>query len=137
MRYEESFGIIPLSKEQEEWKVFLIQHQRSSYWGFPKGHAEAGESPSEAACRELKEETNLDVVRLICEEPLTEQYQFLVGGKKVSKRVSYFVAEVSGEVILQTKEIQNGIWMPVKEALDRVTHKEGKSILAQVAKLLP
>jgi 8-oxo-dGTP pyrophosphatase MutT (NUDIX family) len=137
VKYEESFGVIPLSKKSGSWEVFLIQHNRGHYWGFPKGHAEAGETNEEAACRELKEETHLDVVRFMQSEPFVEQYQFLVEGKKISKRVSYFAAEVSGDVQLQLKEIQDGIWLPILTALDKVTHREGKSILSQVAKILP
>ena len=134
---EESFGVIPLSKARGRWEVFLIQHSRGRYWGFPKGHGEANETPEEAAFRELKEETNLDLVRYLQKEPLTEQYQFMKEGRRVFKKVTYFIAEVGGEVRLQQEEIQNGIWVPFPEALDKVTHSEGKSILAQVEKILP
>jgi bis(5'-nucleosidyl)-tetraphosphatase len=134
---DESFGIIPLSKAHGRWEVFLIQHNRGGYWGFPKGHAEAGETPHEAASRELKEETNLDFVSDLQTEPLSEQYYFMMEGRRVFKRVFYFIAEVTGEVKLQKNEIENGIWLPIHEAHERVTHPEGKSILTQVEKILP
>lgn len=137
MRQDESFGVIPLSKKNGEWEVFLIQHKGGRYWGFPKGHSEGKETPQEAAFRELKEETNLDVLACLQHKPLMEQYQFLIEGKRVFKRVFYFVAEVSGEVRLQEAEIQDGIWLPIAEALEKVTHSEGKAILSQVVKILP
>ena len=137
MKYEESFGVIPLNKERGRWEVFLIQHHRGGYWGFPKGHAEPGETPEQAAGRELKEETNLEIVRYLRKEPFIEQYQFSMVGKRVSKRVAYFAAEVSGKIELQKQEIQDGIWLPVAEALEKVTHSEGKSILSQVVNILP
>jgi 8-oxo-dGTP pyrophosphatase MutT (NUDIX family) len=133
---EESFGIIPLRKVLEGWEVFLIQHTRSRYWGFPKGHGEEGESPEQAAIRELKEETNLDLVRYLQDSPLEEQYSFRVEGRQVFKKVFYYVAEVEGEVILQKDEVQNGMWVSFHEALDKVTHAEGKTIVAQVGKIL-
>jgi 8-oxo-dGTP pyrophosphatase MutT (NUDIX family) len=133
---EESFGIIPLRKSAEGWEVFLIQHKRSRYWGFPKGHSEKGESPEQAAIRELKEETNLDVIRQLHPSPLEEQYYFRMEGRKIFKKVFYYVAEVGGEVILQTEEVQNGIWVSFAEALDKVTHAEGKSIVARVGTIL-
>lgn len=136
MRQDESFGVIPLSKKTGNWEVFLIQHRRGGYWGFPKGHSEGAETSEEAAFRELKEETNLDVIRCFEPKPLMEQYQFLIEGKRVFKRVFYFIAEVSGEVELQKEEIQNGIWLPLPEALEKVTHSEGKAILSQVLKTL-
>jgi 8-oxo-dGTP pyrophosphatase MutT (NUDIX family) len=133
---EESFGIIPLRKASAGWEVFLIQHNRSRYWGFPKGHGEEGETPAQSALRELKEETNLEVVHYLQEEPLEEQYTFRIEGRKVFKKVYYFIAEVEGEVILQKDEVQNGIWIPFPEAFDKVTHVEGKTIIAQVGKIL-
>jgi len=136
MRQDESFGIIPLRKREGGWEVFLIQHRGGGYWGFPKGHAEPNEAPFEAACRELKEETNLHCGRLLQEEPLREQYSFLIEGTRVFKRVTYFVAEVSGHVALQKTEINDGQWVPLKEGLDKVTHPEGKAILAEVIKLI-
>lgn len=137
MQKDESFGVIPLSKTQGQWEVFLIQHNRSGYWGFPKGHAEANETPQEAAFRELKEETNLDLVNLLNQEPLKEQYTFILERRRVFKQVSYFIAEVGGTVKLQQQEIHDGKWMPFPEAILQVTHQEGKSLLAQVEKMLP
>lgn len=136
MEKEESFGVIPLSKKSGEWRVFLIQHKKGRYWGFPKGHAEPGETPEQAAFRELKEETNLDIVHRLREEPFVEQYQFLKKGVRVEKRVVYFAAEVGGTVRLQQEEIQDGIWVPFPEALSKVTHTEGKTILSQIAEQL-
>jgi 8-oxo-dGTP pyrophosphatase MutT (NUDIX family) len=135
-RKEESFGVIPLNRKAGHWEVFLIQHTHARYWGFPKGHAESNETAEQAAFRELKEETNLDLVRYLQPEPLTEQYQFLLDGKRIYKKVHYFIAEVGGTVILQKEEVQKGIWVPFPEAIDKVTHKEGKTILLQVEKIL-
>ena len=137
MRQEESFGIVPLSYENGGWRVFLVQHYRgSTYWGFPKGHAEPGESPQQAALRELKEETNLGWVRWISTEPFVEQYSFSFEGKPIRKQVTYFAAEVSGTVALQPQEIQAGMWVSIAEARHQLTYPEGKSILLQVERAL-
>ena len=137
MRHDESFGVIPLrKKEGGKWEVFLIQHNKSGYWGFPKGHAEKGEEHIDAAFRELKEETNLELVNLLDETPLKEQYTFILDRKKVFKQVQYFVAEVDGEVKLQEQEIHDGEWVPFPKAIAQVTHQEGKTLLVQVEKML-
>ncbi len=137
MRKDESFGVIPLSRKKGYWEVFLIQHHRSGYWGFPKGHAEPNESPQEAAFRELKEETNLELIRLLQEEPLKEQYTFILDRRRVFKQVYYFIAEVGGKIKLQKGEIHDGMWLPFHEAIQKVTHQEGKTLITLVEKTLP
>lgn len=137
MRQDESFGVIPLSKAKGRWEVFIIQHNRSGYWGFPKGHAEANETPEEAAFRELKEETNLELKNFLQAEPVAEQYTFMMDGKRVFKRVFYFIAEVEGTIELQKQEIHDGKWVPFPDVYNQVTHQEGKALLTQVEKLLP
>lgn len=136
MRYEESFGVIPLRQQNGLWEVFLIQHNKGNYWGFPKGHAEEDETAVEAAFRELKEETNLDVIDCLTIDPFIEQYQFAIKGSPVLKRVSYFAAIVSGDVKLQNLEIQDGSWFVLNEAIEKITHPEGKTILMKIEKLL-
>ncbi len=136
MKQDESFGIIPLSKKKDQWEVFLIQHRSGGYWGFPKGHAEPNETPFQAASRELKEETNLDCAKLLWEKPLHEEYWFQFEGKRVFKTVRYFIAEVKGVIKLQKGEINSGIWLGFPQAIEKVTHQEGKAILKQVAHIL-
>jgi bis(5'-nucleosidyl)-tetraphosphatase len=136
VKKEESFGIIPLSKKDGVWRVFLVQLRHSRFWGFPKGHPEKGESPKQTAQRELKEETNLDVIRFIQESPLTEQYQFKSSGVPISKQVQYFLAEVEGEPALQSHEIRDGAWVTFQEFASKPTHAEGKAILKEVEKIL-
>ena len=136
MKYEESFGVIPVKKKDTEWEVFLIQHMKGRYWGFPKGHAEEGETQIEAAFRELKEETNLDPVNCMSMNPFVEHYQFIARGRRVSKRVCYYLAEVKGDVVLQPEEIYSGTWVSLEEGIEKITHKEGKAILKNVSEIL-
>lgn len=134
--YDQSFGVVPLSRVRDRWEVFLIKHKHGRYWGFPKGHAEKDESPQRAAARELKEETNLDIVRFLSREPLMEQYNFLHQQNRIYKKVYYFIAEVAGAVVLQKQEISDGSWLTLCEAHYRLTHSEGKAVLSQVESLL-
>jgi bis(5'-nucleosidyl)-tetraphosphatase len=132
---DQSFGIIPLLKK-DKWYVYLVLHKSSKYWGFPKGHANKDESPKIAATRELKEETNLDVVKFISDEALIETYDFTYKKQKISKKVLYFLAEVQGEIKLQKEEILDGNWFDLKEAKEKLTFPQAKNFCNQVEKII-
>ncbi len=133
----ESFGIVPLKRIDDVWNVFLILHKEGHHWGFPKGRKNPGEQPLEAAQRELLEETGLRITRVIAPEPLVEDYSFRHRGKPQSKRVSYFIAEVEGEVKLQVEEVREGKWIPLAKAGSALTFAEARAICEHVLKILP
>src|SRR5690606_5974555 len=60
---------------------------------FPKGHLEAGETPLEAAVREVEEETG---VKAWCDDP-TEFTTSYVNPSGVPRRVTWFVMRCSGQ----------------------------------------
>jgi bis(5'-nucleosidyl)-tetraphosphatase len=127
----ESFGIVPFSNEKGTWKVLLILHREGNHWGFPKGKANPGETPLEAATRELKEETGLIVATLLRERPMIEQYQFRRKKQFVIKMVQYFPALVQGHLQLQEEEIREARWLTIPEALQQLTFKEARHILQE------
>lgn len=136
MILESSYGILPLRKSEGIWRVLLIQHRTAGYWGFPKGHAEGSEEPKAAAIRELKEETNLDVVRFLSESILEEHYHFTKQGKCVDKKVLFFVAEVTGTVKLQALEVAHSKWVLLSEAVEKLTYETDKSICRRAMALI-
>lgn len=137
MKKDYSFGIIPLKKIKGEWYTLLIKHQRSAFWGFPKGHADDGESPYETAKRELFEETGLHIKKCLQEEPLTENYQFRAHGQWVDKTVVYFIGEVEeGDVVLQHIEVEEFCWIPLAEAEAKATFEQAKNICRQACQIV-
>ena len=108
--------------------VFLILHKSGNYWSFPKGHKEEGETPRQTAIRELKEETGLDVVEFLPCKPFSEEYSFMREGVKVHKKVEYFLAFVSKDVSLQKKEILDGKWFTIEQAVQVMTFPQSRSL---------
>ena len=132
----ESFGIVPLQKINGAWHVFLILHKEGHHWGFPKGRKNPGEDALQAAKRELFEETGLQVVKLLCEEPLIENYQFRHQRRLQHKKVCYYIAEVAGAIRLQPEEIREGKWLTLDQAREALSFPEAKAICDEASKLL-
>jgi 8-oxo-dGTP pyrophosphatase MutT (NUDIX family) len=132
---DQSFGIVPLQKENAIWKVFLVRH-KSGHWTLPKGHPELDETPLETAKRELFEETGLTVVQLFFTEPLIENYQFTSRNRPIHKQVDYYIAEVTGNVKIQEEEIQEGRWVDLANGQDLATYPQMKALLQRVLSML-
>lgn len=132
---ERSFGIIPLQKSYLRWKTLLVKHGKG-HWAFPKGHLNPNETPQEAAIRELKEETNLEVKQFLPLKPLREFYVFKREGILVEKIVTYYLAEVTGSVKLQEEEITDYRWVFFEEAIELATFPDSKDVARDAFQLL-
>ncbi|GIN18884.1 NUDIX domain-containing protein [Siminovitchia fordii] len=83
----------------EKNQVLLQKRIDVGLWGIPSGHIEIGETVSEAAIREMKEETNLDIriKKLIgvYSDPLSQVFAY-PNGKVVHFITTCFLAEITG-----------------------------------------
>ncbi|MBF0254073.1 MAG: NUDIX domain-containing protein [Candidatus Omnitrophica bacterium] len=126
---DRSYGIIPYSGETTGRQYLLIRH-RAGHWGFPKGHAEDGETPRQAAVREFEEETGLCEYRLLPGAKFEERYDFDKKGRRVRKTVTYFLAEVRGGTVrVQEDEIADHAWLTYESAGSRITFSECRRVL--------
>lgn len=143
---DEAFGIVPIFASKTDTLFLLIQHQ-AGHWGFPKGHADPGESALETAKRELEEETGIREYEVLEEPSFVEHYSFVQEGKPssvkhysfakegepIEKIVTYFVAFVNSmEVQLQAEEIQNSAWSSFEEAVKLITFDANRQVLREV-----
>lgn len=125
-----------MRRSLSQWEVFLIHNKNGPFWGFPKGHAEEGETPLEAAERELFEETGLKVIKLLDLPLLREVYTFYRQDIEVVKEVVFFLALVTEEKVIGENELFEGKWLSFSDALSLLTYDEGKKILTEVREAL-
>ena len=127
-----AFGIVPIAIAAGRYQFLLIQHH-AGHWGFPKGHADPGETAIATACREFVEETGITDYTLISDRSFQEQYQFTRAGQTIQKSVVYFLARVDNlTVSCQAAEIQNFAWLDYDAAIAQLTFAAARQILADV-----
>jgi 8-oxo-dGTP pyrophosphatase MutT (NUDIX family) len=137
-RFDEvSAGGVVVRPGATGWEVCLIGVRGT--WSLPKGVVEAGESPEQAALREISEELGIPIDRLRLRAPLpASEYAYRHEGRLVSKRVHHFLVEVPAgtEAVPQAGEVDEVAWVPLAEAPRRVTYRDLHAALSEAARLL-
>ncbi|MBW4514392.1 MAG: NUDIX domain-containing protein [Timaviella obliquedivisa GSE-PSE-MK23-08B] len=133
---DEAFGIVPIfvekTSESTEIQFLLIRHW-AGHWGFPKGHAEPGETAIATACRELAEETGIQSCEVLNDTSFIEQYRFKKDDQLIKKTVTYFLGIVQSKAVTcQEQEIQDYTWVNFDTALTTITFDQARRILQRV-----
>jgi len=130
----DAFVIRPLA---DGWQVLALQRGTNtrcpSAWEPVHGHIEPGEEPEDAAVREVREETGLDVERLYV---VRVQPFYLRKIRTVELAIVFaaFVAE-TGEVVTGS-EHQRAEWLSVDEALLQFAFPAERASLREIVELL-
>jgi len=124
-----SAGGIVVKGEKENLQILLIK-DRFGHWTWPKGHIEKGETPGQAALREIREETGLRTLEII-KEIGRQEYWFTQDEKKIFKKVRIFLVKAleNEELKIQTSEIQDARWYPPKDVLKTIEYEGSKDLL--------
>ncbi len=92
MKKEYSAGGIVFRKNNSGWEVLLIRDMNNT-WTFPKGKIETGETPIQAAIREIMEETRIG--NLVVKKALPPIHYTFERNGKVYKTVRFYVFTTS------------------------------------------
>ena len=135
---ETSAGGLVVDRSGPEPRAALIaRHDRRGrlVWSLPKGHVEDGETPEEAAVREVEEETG---IRGSVLAPLgTIDFWFVADQRRVHKTVHHFLLEAAGGELSDADiEVVEVAWIPLSEVSDRLAYADERRLLERVGELL-
>jgi ADP-ribose pyrophosphatase YjhB (NUDIX family) len=99
-------------------------------WSLPKGHIEEGETPEQAAMREVAEETG---IHSSIERSLgVIDFWFMAGGKRIHKTVHHFLfSETGGVLAPQESEVDEVAWFPLGEIVEKLAYPDEKKLIAR------
>lgn len=135
MKKEKSAGIVIFLEKSKEI-LFLLLHYPTGHWDFVKGKIESGETESETALREAKEETGISDLKFIDGYKEKINYNFQYEGELIYKEVVFFLAKTETEEIKISHEHLDYSWLNYKNALEKTTYQNAKNVLTKANDLL-
>jgi 8-oxo-dGTP pyrophosphatase MutT (NUDIX family) len=119
VRGEQIVVIVPTRRAADGSRVLAL----------PKGHVDPGETPIEAATREVREETGIEA------EPISElgetRYWYRREGRTIGKSVAFFLfSHVGGDIEDHDDEVEEVRWIGLKEAQKELSHEAEREMVA-------
>ncbi|MEO6525291.1 MAG: NUDIX domain-containing protein [Gemmatimonadaceae bacterium] len=132
-----TIDVFLIDADPQGWSVLTLQRSLGTRcptaWETVHGRIEAGESPEQAAVREVREETGLAVDRLY---NVTVQPFYLHRLATVEMAVVFAAFVRRGAAIVLGEEHMRHEWLSPEQALDRFIWPRERSALREVLHLL-
>ncbi|NCU38166.1 NUDIX hydrolase [Candidatus Saccharibacteria bacterium] len=112
----------------ENNKVLLVQEKkRSAYglWNFPGGKIEEGETPEEAACREIKEELGVELINAQFVKTYPVQHS------NISFQLNAFTGSLQGNIKIKDDELLAYGWFSLESIEDMKDKLRSEIIIKQ------
>ncbi|MDB5034297.1 MAG: hydrolase [Chlorobi bacterium] len=123
-------GVVLRRTGEGQLEVLLIQHSMHRGWSFPKGWVEPGETPQQAAIREVEEESGV-LAEIIADLPPTRYFFVNREKQRVAKTVTWYLMRYLGEGN-QTHafEVSAVEWLPIEAVHTRLSYKNDKDLFS-------
>ncbi len=128
---EKSAGAVIFYRGRELEYLLIL----STYWEFPKGQVEPEESETEAALREVHEETGLRV-QLIPGFREEMNYFYRRGGNLIKKQVVYFLGQAADQNAQVSWEHHEAKWLTYDAAMAELKYENAREVLRKANEFL-
>jgi len=96
----------------------------------PKGHPENGETPADAAMREVREEAGVETT--VREKLGDVRYWYQRDGRRIAKTVTFFLLDyVAGEPDDHDHEVEHARWIGLEQAARELSYKGERDMAAR------
>ena len=124
LRGDEVLVIVPTRRAADGTRVLAL----------PKGHVDPGETPVQAAAREVREEAGVEGE--LVGELGDVHYVYMRDGRRIAKRVTYFAFRYArGDPADHDHEVEEARWMPTTQARRALTYPGDREMVTRAGLL--
>ena len=126
-------GLVFEDRPDGRWVVLISRRNAADQlqWTLPKGGLEDGEDLEAAAVREVREETGLDSAILSKLGVVDYWFVWRPDEVRYHKYVHYYLMSFEGgDTTAHDDEAEDVVWMPIAEALERLTHTNERRLVS-------
>ena len=139
VREQVSAGGVVFRGEKDRLEVVIVAVGGQNRWQLPKGLVDTGEKPEITAVREAREEAGVDSEVVQHLETIEYWFAGLDGGERVRfhKRVHFYLLRyLAGDTREHDWEVNEARWVPIDDAIQRLTFDSERRVMQRAGGLL-